>query len=135
MTDGPGADPPPPGGQNPPPPPGGYGPPPPGGYGAPPPGGYGYPYPPARRTESNAIAALVLAILSFVVCPVIPAIVALFLANSAKANIDASGGTLEGESMVTAARIIAWVNLGLAALGVLAVVSIFAIGGAVSLGL
>jgi hypothetical protein len=91
-------------------------------WGPPPAGGYqqyGYPgYAPPRRTESNAIAALVVAILSFVICPLIPAVVALFLASSAKRNIDASNGALDGESLVKAARIIAWVNIGLCILGI-----------------
>ncbi len=68
-------------------PPPGYGPPP--GYSPPPGYGYGYPAPPS--TEGNAIAALILAIASFLVCPVIPAIIALVLAGSAKRNILASG--------------------------------------------
>jgi len=86
-----------------------YGPPP--GYGQPPPAGYGYPGYAAPSTEGNAIAALILAIASFVVCPVIPSIIALVLAGSAKRNILASGGAKEGLGMVTAARVIAWVNI------------------------
>jgi len=75
---------------------------------------YGYPgYAGPRKTEGNAIAALVLAICAFIVCPLIPAVVALFLASSAKRNIDASNGALDGESLVTAAKIIAWINIGL----------------------
>jgi hypothetical protein len=92
----------------------------------PPPAGYqqyGYPgYAPPRKTEGNAIAALVLAILSFVVCPLFPAVVALFLASSAKRNIEASNGMLEGDGMVSAARIIAWINIGLSLLGIVLVV-------------
>ena len=66
-----------------------------------------------RKTEGNAIAALVVAICSFIVCPLIPAVVALFLASSAKRKIDASNGALDGEAMVTAARIISWINIGI----------------------
>ncbi len=79
-------------------------------------GGYPSPgyYPPvARRTEGMAIAALVLAIVSFVVCPVIPAIVALAMVPSARRNIEASGGALEGLGLLTAAKIVSWINLGL----------------------
>lgn len=57
-----------------------------------------------------------LAIGSFVVCPVIPSIIALVLASSADRNIAASNGALTGESLTKAARIIAWVNLAVAAL-------------------
>src|SRR5207244_4780567 len=65
------------------------------------------------NTEAIAVAALVLAICSFIVCPLVPAIVALFLASAAKRNIDASNGALDGESLVTAARIISFINIGL----------------------
>ena len=91
---------------------------------APPPGPggyqqYGYPgYVAPRKTEGNAIAALVVAIMSFVVCPLIPAVVALFLAASAKRNIDASNGALEGAGLVQAAKIIAWINIGLCVVGI-----------------
>ena len=101
-------------------------------WGPPPaPGGYqqyGYPgYAPPRKTEGNAIAALVLAICSFIVCPLIPAIVALFLASSAKRNIAASNGALDGDGMVQAAKIVAWINIGLCLLGVaVAIIAIIA---------
>ena len=118
-----------PGGWIPPPPPGPGGwPPPPG----PPPGPPGYgpppyqpsPYPPygqpygyaAPKTEGTAIAAIICAVASFVVCPVIPAVVALALASSSDKKIAASQGTLTGESLNKASRIISWINLGLAAL-------------------
>jgi hypothetical protein len=90
-----------------------YGPPP--GYGPPGYGGYPGYAPPA--TEGKAIAALILAISSFVVCPLITAIIGLVLAGSAKRSILASGGAKQGLGMVTAARIIAWVNIVLVTLG------------------
>jgi len=104
--------PPPPGpdpyGQAPPPPP----PPPQYGYGQQP-YSYGGGYPPAQETDSTAVVALVLAIASFVVCPVVPAIVALVLANNADAAIQASGGRKTGEGLTKAARIVSWINIGL----------------------
>jgi ribosomal protein L18E len=66
--------------------------------------------------------ALVLAVISFTFCPVIPAIVALFLASSATRKIQQSGGLLTGEGLAKAARIIAWVHLALAAVGVVVIV-------------
>lgn len=60
-----------------------------------------------------------LAILSFVVCPVIPAIAALVVASTAKRNIEASGGALEGDGLVTAARVLAWIHLGLVLIGLI----------------
>ena len=76
--------------------------------------GYGQPAPgTSAQTETSATVALVLAIVSFVVCPVIPAVIALFLAASATKKIRQSGGRLTGEGIAKAARIIAWVNLAL----------------------
>ena len=63
-----------------------------------------------------AVVALVVAVASFVVCPVILAVVALVLSSSAKRNIDNSRGTLSGAGLVTAARIVAWINIGFAVL-------------------
>ena len=76
--------------------------------------GYG-----ARPTDSTATAALVCSILSWVVCPVILAIVGLVLASQARRKIADSGGALEGETQIKAAKWIAWINIGL--FGVLAV--------------
>jgi Domain of unknown function (DUF4190) len=88
--------------------------------------GYGYRPP---QTEGMAIAAFVCAIAAFVVCPVIPAIVALVLAHNAQQKIDASGGYLTGDGFNTAARVISWVHLALAALAIVILVAIAAAGG------
>lgn len=75
-------------------------------------------YPPAPayatgpRTSSNAIVALVLAIGSWVICPIAPAIVSLIFAAMATKEINASGGSLEGQGLVTAAKIVSWINIG-----------------------
>jgi hypothetical protein len=127
--EGPGSWPPPPPPQQPPtqqwgPPPPGYQP-----YGQ-----YGQPYSGAyapRRTEGNAIAALVLALVSlplliFCGLGVVTAILGLVFSHTAKRNIAASNGALEGAGMVTAARVISWVVI---ALGV--VVGILLIIGAI----
>ncbi len=127
-------------GQAPPPgygPPAGYGPPPqygppqygpPAGYAPPtgyaPPAGYG-PYQ-GQETASKAVVVLVCAIASFFVVPFVPAVVALVLARSAGAEIEASGGRLSGLGLVKAGRILAWVNVGLCALVVLGLVVLFA---------
>jgi hypothetical protein len=65
---------------------------------------------------------------SFVICPFVPAVVGVVLAGQAKRSIRESGGQLTGESMVTAARIIGWVNIVLCFL----VVAIFALTAVVS---
>ena len=75
-----------------------------------------------------AIVALVVAIASFVVCPVILAVVALVLCSSARRNINASGGTLGGSGLVTAARIVAWINIGFAVLIVGLIILIAIVG-------
>lgn len=114
--------------QVPPPPP----PPPPSqGYTPPPPGYGGYSQRPPAQTEGTAITVLVLAIVSFVVCPIIPAVVALFMCPGARRKIEGSGGSLTGEGLVTAAKVIAWVNIGLVGAGI-ALVVLFAIIGAIA---
>ena len=70
-------------------------------------------YAAAPQTSSNAIVALVLAITSWVICPIVTAVVALVLASSAAKEIEASGGRVQGAGLVTAARIVSWVNIGL----------------------
>lgn len=118
----------------PPPPPPGYGPaptwppqgapaaaypPPPGTPAAyPAPGGYPPPYAsaPAPLTSTNAIVGLVLAIASWVVCPVIPAIIAVVLAAKSQQEIQASQGRVGGDGLNLATRIISWINIGFWAL-------------------
>jgi hypothetical protein len=99
----------------------GYGPP---GYGPPPGWGAGPP-----QTETRAVIALVLAVMSFVVCPFVPAVVALVLAGGAQRSIEASGGRLTGLGLVKAARITSWIHLGLCALALVAVVLLVAVAG------
>lgn len=69
---------------------------------------------PVKANLSNrALAVLILAITSFVLCPVIPAIAALVMAGGADREIDESNGYLTGRGMVTGGRILAWVNIAL----------------------
>jgi hypothetical protein len=70
-------------------------------------------------TSSNAIVALILAILSWAVCPIIAAIVALVFASMASTEINASGGRIGGRGLVTAARIVAWIHIGVMAAAIL----------------
>jgi hypothetical protein len=91
----------------------GYGQPPaygqPPGYGVP---GYGPPpgYAP-RQTESTAIIAIVLAGASWLVCPFVLAIAALVVGSNAQRKIEADPGRLDGGQLVTAAKIVAWINI------------------------
>ena len=69
-------------------------------------------YPAATATTSNdAVVALVLSICSWVFCPVVLAVVALVFAGKAKRAIDASNGWVTGDGMVTAAKVISWINI------------------------
>lgn len=117
-------------------PPRAYGPPPgyapPSGYGPPPlPGQVPPPYG-SPQTSGTAIAALVLAVGSFVVFPIVPAIIALVLARSASQDIRVSGGRLTGDGLVTAARWTAWINLVLSLGAILLVVLVLVLFGAVA---
>jgi hypothetical protein len=90
----------------------------------------GYYYPAAPPNDGTAVAALVVAILAWVVCPVVLAIVAVVLAGDAQRAIEASAGARGGRGLVTAARVVAWANIvlyGLFALGALAVVAVVAL--------
>lgn len=69
-----------------------------------------YPAPP--QTSGNAIVALILSIGSWIICPIIPAIVALVFANMAKKEIAAGEGRVTGQGLVTASMIVAWINIG-----------------------
>lgn len=80
-----------------------------------------YRYP---QTSTMAIVALVLAALSYVSCPIVFAIVALILGNSADKEIKNSGGWVTGDGLITATKILAWINIGLGLLFV-AVFGIF----------
>ena len=78
-----------------------------------PPPGYPAPsYPPPAPTSTNAIVALILAVSSWIVCPIVPAIVALVFASKASKEIKASGGSIQGAGLVTGANITAWINIG-----------------------
>jgi hypothetical protein len=70
----------------------------------------------------------VLSIASFVICPVVLAVVALVLASSAKAKIRASGGMVGGLGVVTAAKVVAWINIGLAVAFIALIILIAAVG-------
>ena len=107
--------------------PGGYGPPPQawGGPGYAGPGYTGPGYGGPTKTETKAVVALVLAIASWLLFPVVPAVAALFVGSAARRDIEASGGRLTGDGLVTAAKVIAWINLGLALAGVVLAVLAF----------
>jgi len=92
-------------------------------------------YGPFPKTSNNAIAALILSIVAWVVCPIIPAIIALVFANKAEKEIAVSNGWVTGGGLVTASKIVSWINIGLyaalLAIGVLVLI-LAAVGGAFS---
>jgi hypothetical protein len=75
------------------------------------------------RSSGKALAALVLAILSFFTLGIILAIVALILANSAQKEIAASGGQIGGAGQARAARLLALINIILSVLVLVGVVA------------
>lgn len=77
-----------------------------------PPPGYGQPYPyPQPKQDDKALAALILSIAAWAVCPFVLHIVALVLANQSLAAIRESNGWLTGEGMANAAKIISIIGI------------------------
>lgn len=81
--------------------------------------------PQPAQTSSNAVIALVLAVGAWVVCPLVLAIVALVFASMGTKEIAASGGRIEGQGLITAAKIVAWINIGVMAAALLIGLAIF----------
>ena len=79
-------------------------------------------------TSTNAVIGLVLAIVSWVVCPIIAAIVALVLAHSSDKEIKASDGRVGGAGLNTATRIIAWLNIAVSIVAGIVVAILVAVG-------
>lgn len=67
--------------------------------------------PTPQQTAGKATATLILAIVSFVFCPILPAIAALVVGAKADREIRESSGRLGGEGLVKAGRILAIVHL------------------------
>jgi len=96
------------------------------GYGYPPAPGYPPPgYVPAVTTSTSAIVGLVLAVASWILCPIVLAIVALVLAKKSGDEIAASQGRVGGDGLNTATKVVAWVNIGLYAAIVVIIGAIF----------
>ena len=79
-------------------------------------------------TSTNAVIGLILAIVSWVICPIITAIVALVLARSSDKEITASQGRVDGSGLNTATRIIAWLNIGVSIVVGLVVIVLTVLG-------
>ena len=74
------------------------------------------------QTSSNGVIAFVLALASWILLPLVLAIVALVFAKKADDEVAASGGRIQAGGLVTAAKIIAWINIAVAAAGLLLLV-------------
>lgn len=85
-------------------------------------------YPAAPRTSTSAIVALVLAIGSWVVCPILPAIAGVILGYSARREIRRSAGWVTGDGLAQAAVIVSWINIGLYAVVLVVLGAIVALG-------
>lgn len=70
-----------------------------------------------------AVAALVLALVGLLFLGIILGVVALVLANTANKRIQQSGGMLTGQGLVTAARIIAVIDIVLAVVFIAVIVN------------
>ena len=84
------------------------------------------PYQP-RPTSGRATAALILGICGLVVCPLIPSVLALVFGYQARNEIDASRGNMDGRGQAVAGIVLGWVGVGLCALGIVAVIALFAL--------
>jgi len=79
------------------------------------------------KTSTYAVVSLVLAIGSFVLCPLILSIAALVVASSASKEIEASNGWITGDGMVKAAKIIAWINIAIVLVGIIGFILLFGV--------
>ena len=75
------------------------------------------PMPPAGpQSNTMALISLIAGIASFVLIPVIGAIVAIITGNNARKEILASNGMQTGDGMAKAGVILGWVNIALSVL-------------------
>lgn len=80
---------------------------------------------PTRTTSPLAIVSLVTGLLSWVVLPLIGALVAIVCGHMARSEIRRDPDHLEGDGLALAGLILGWVNLTLMVLTVLAILVFF----------
>jgi uncharacterized membrane protein len=73
-------------------------------------------------TSGLAIASLVFGILGLTLLPTLGSVVAVILGYMAKSEINSNARKLEGGSLATAGLVLGYVGLGLALLGIVAVI-------------
>lgn len=93
------------------------------------------PHPPQQEQSGLSVAALVLGICGFLVCPLVCSIAAIVTGTMAKNEIDRSGGRLTGRDYAKAGLILGWIGVGLCVLAALAILAlvVFAVGATESL--
>ena len=85
--------------------------------------GPAYGYGGAPKTETTAIAAVVVAVVGLVLMPIILGVVALVLANVANKKIQESNGALTGQGLVTAARIVGIIDIVVAVIVIVVLIA------------
>jgi hypothetical protein len=86
------------------------------------------PQPPAQATVHSAptsglaTASLIFGILGLTLLPTLGSVVAVILGYMAKGEINSSAGQLEGSGLATAGLVLGYIGLGLALLGIVAVI-------------
>lgn len=63
------------------------------------------------KNDDGAVTSLILGIASFLVCPIVLAVPAIIVGNTAKSRIAQSGGTLIGDGLATAGIVCGWINV------------------------
>lgn len=81
-----------------------------------------------QQTSGKATAALVLGIVSILVCPLICGIIGVIIGGQAKNEIDSSGGRLGGRGMAQAGVILSWIGIAWGVLVLLVVIASIASG-------
>jgi hypothetical protein len=89
-------------------------------------------YPPAIPNSNLAIISLVSGIITWVLFPVIAAIVAVITGHMARREIRDSGGRLSGEGLATIGLVLGYAQLALTVLGICAGLIFFVIAVAAS---
>ncbi|MEV0395460.1 DUF4190 domain-containing protein [Polymorphospora rubra] len=82
----------------------------------------GRPFPPPRPTNTTAVTALVVALVSLATCPLIGG-VAVYLGNRARTEIRSTGE--QGDGLALAGVIVGWCAIGISALILLFMVAYF----------
>jgi hypothetical protein len=87
------------------------------------------------KTADTAIASLICGILGWSFLPFAGAVLAVILGHMAKVDIRQSEGRLGGDSLATLGLLLGYANLALAALGIIFLVFLTALGIAIPIGI